>query len=447
MSSWLVPIALISILILLNGLFVAAEFAIVRAPRASIEHKAAQGHRVAKLVSLIQRNPLRVDRYLATAQLGITLVSLGLGMYGEHVLAEWLAAWLEALGEWRWIGAHALASTIAVAILSFFHIVIGEMVPKAVALKHAEETALRVTRPMIWIEWLLFPLVWSLNGLGYALLKVFGINRAEASQHQYYTPEELEYIIRESQAGGLLRKESGDVLRELFDFGDLTAGEVMVPRVNMVGIPLGAGPEQVANILRRALHTRYPVYEGDLDHIVGVVHIRELLRCLLEGRAVQAADVQAVPFVPETATLDAVLAAMRQAQAQMAIVMDEHGGTAGLVSVEDLFEEVAGEVDEKPVSHPPIAWDQSGRLMVDGTVRLEDVGEALGVTLDHEEVDTVSGLVLSLLGRPPQVGDVVEYSQLRFEVIAVAGRGVKMCAVTPPVRQEVTDGSTVEDDS
>jgi CBS domain containing-hemolysin-like protein len=429
----LIPIVIIVLLLLANALFVAAEFGIVGAPRASIDRQAAQGGATARKVSDILREPRRQDRYIATAQLGITLASLGLGMYGEHVLAEWIAGGLHAAGfeAWRWVTAHGLASVLAVAILTYFHIVVGEMIPKSIALQYAARTALWVTPPMLAIQTMVFPVVAVLNAIGNGLLRLFGINRRESSGEHVRTPEELQYIVRESQAGGMLRSESADVVQELLDFADLTAGEVMVPRVRVVGIPVGATFEEVGRIVRSSPHTRYPIYRASLDDIIGMVHIKDLFRRLRSRRDVHANDARPVPYLPETADIDTLLKAMRAARTQMAVVMDEHGGTAGIVTIEDLFEEVVGDIEESEGHRPDMYRDESGRTMVAGTVRIEEVGEFLGVVLEHDEVDSVSGLVLAELGRPPLVGDVVEYDDVRFEVTDVEGHGVGCCAVTP----------------
>lgn len=428
-----VAIGIIALLILLNALFVAAEFAIVGAPRAAIERRAAEGDGVARRVAGILRDPRKQDRYIATAQLGITVASLGLGMYGEHMLAEWIAGGLHGLGGLRTALAHTLASIIAVAILTYFHIVVGEMIPKSIALGYADRAAIWVTPPMLAIQQVLIVFVVALNGLGNAVLRLAGIDRFVASGEHYRTPEELQFIVRESQAGGMLRKESAEVLQELLEFGDLTAGEVLIPRVRVVGIPAGASAEEMMEILRASPHTRYPVYEGSLDHIVGVVHIKDILRRMPNRRALRPSEVREVPYIPETAEMDTVLRAMRRVNSQMAVVMDEHGGTAGVITIEDLFEEVVGEIEEGWVAaeRPEIYRGPDGRVVVEGTVRIEEVGEELGLVLEHDEVDTVSGLVLSLLDRPPVVGDAVEYDGVRFEVTAVEGHGVKECRVTP----------------
>jgi CBS domain containing-hemolysin-like protein len=435
-----IPILVILALVLLNGLFVAAEFAIVGVPRASIERRAAQGHRVARVVRRIINNPRRQDRYIATAQLGITFASLGLGMYGEHAMAGWIAGWLDSLGAGKWIAAHALASVLAIGILTYLHIVVGEMVPKSLALMSAERTALWITPPMLYIQYALYPLVVGLNGLGNAVLRGMGIRREFAASH-YHTPEEIEFLVQESADGGLLKGASGRVLRDLFQFGERTADEVMVPRVHVQGLPVDATAAQMLALIRETRHTRYPVFAGDLDHIVGMIHIKDLFQLLRAGRSLRESQIRPVPYLPETAQLDTVLATMREARTQLAVVMDEHGGTAGVITLDDLFEEVVGDMVEGPPTLPEVTRDETGQLLVAGTVRVDEVGEALGIELEHEEVDTVSGLVLSLLDRPPLVGDVVVHDRVRFEVTAVDGHGVGTCRVSlePATGSETAD--------
>ena len=426
----MIEFSIIAALILLNGVFVAAEFAIVGAPRAAIDARASRGDRLARLVQSVLRDTRKQDRYIATAQLGITLASLGLGMYGEHVLAVGIYNALGGSGVPAWLVSHGLASFVAVSILTYFHIVIGEMVPKSLALQKAEQLVLWITPPMLWIKNILYPFIVALNGLGNQVLRMFGVNRQVQNAEHYYTPEELQLIVQESEELGALRAESGQVLQELFEFGDLTAGEVMVPRVRISGIPIGTPPSRVREILGRSAHTRYPIYEGDLDHIVGIIHIKDLLRLLLNDEAIQPSHARPVPVVPETGRIDGVLDVMRRERTQMVVVIDEHGGTAGVVTLEDLFEEVVGEIDESPASPRQVYRDRQGRLRVPGTMRLDEVGKHFDLDLEHEEVDSVSGLVLALLGRPPAVGDRIHYDRLHFDVTAVKGHGVDEVAVT-----------------
>ena len=422
-------VVIITVLIILNGIFVAAEFAIVGAPRAAIDARVARGDRMARAVQSVLRDPQNQDRYIATAQLGITAASLGLGMYGEHVLADHIFALVDHPSVPAWLVSHGIASVLAIAILTYFHIVIGEMIPKSLALSQAETMALWITPPMQWLTTLVFPLIVVLNGMGNGVLRLIGVNRQARNADQYYTPEELQMIVQESEELGALRAESGQMLQELFEFGDLTAGEAMVPRVRITGVPVGSTPDVVRRILAKSPHTRYPIIEGDLDHILGMIHIKDMLRVLLRRQTIGPGHARPVPLVPETAPLDAVLATMRRERSQMVVVIDEHGGTSGIVTLEDLFEEVIGEVSEGAAGNP-VRRDAQGRLRVPGTMRVDELGQQFDLELEHEEVDSVSGLVLTLLGRPAEIGDTVRYDRLQIEVTALQGHGVSEVAVT-----------------
>jgi len=342
-------------------------------------------------------------------------------MYGEHALAQILE---HRIGHVSFVGSAAIASGIALLALTLAHIVFGEMVPKGVALQHPVEVARVTDWPMRITLIVLYPVVRLASGVAVLLLRAVGIKRRSTSHDQVYTPEELQLIVEESERGGALRAESGRILRELFEFGDRTAGQVMVPRVRVLGIPVGASAEELRRIVLEHRRTRYAVYDGDLDHVVGMLHVKDLLRRITANERVSATDVRRIPVVPETASLDDVLETMQRAHAHLALVIDEHGGTAGIVSLEDLFEEVVGEIDEGVPAAPPLAPGRDGSVRAAGTVRLDELGRCFNVDLEHEDVESVSGLVLQLLGRPPVVGDVVEYGRFRLEVTVVKGRGV-----------------------
>ena len=418
------PILIVAGLILLNALFVAAEFAIVGAPRMAVERRAREGHRLAQVVNRVIQDAREQDRYIATAQLGITSASLALGMYGEHMLAEWLAHQLEVVSAPGWLSVHALASALAIAFLTYLHVVLGEMVPKALALQTPVSTAMAVSVPMRVIELIFYPLVIGLNGIGNLLLALFGIKRTVGGEEATRTTDEISFIVAESRAGGLLAHEPARVVQELLEFGELTAGEVMVPRTGMTALPLGADLEMVHALVSENRHTRYPVHDGDPDRILGIVHVKDLLDALPHRGTLDREIIREVPFIPATDPLDRVLSVMRRTKAHMAVVMDEHGGTDGIVTLEDLFEEVVGEIGDA-TEQIPVRRDQAGTVRVAGTARLDELGEALGLILEHEEVDTISGLVLATLGRPAVVGDRVEYDGVELEVTAVRGRGVQ----------------------
>jgi len=415
----------IAAFVILNGLFVAAEFALVGAARPTIADQASKGDSFARRLLAILRSPARQDRYIATSQIGITIASVGLGMYGEHGLAVWLSPHIDLPGMMHTLVTHGLAGVLAVTLLTFVHIVIGEMVPKSLALQHPSGIGRIVYWPMRVTFTLMYPLIVVLNVTARTLLLLVGIRRDTSSHGQSYTPEELALIVDESARGGALRKEAGSMIKELFGFGDLTAAQVMVPRVRVVGIPAGAPVDKIRAVIGKHRHTRYPVFEGDLDHIVGMLHVKDLLRRLTNNEQVAAGDVRPIPVVPETSSLDSVLTTMERSHAHLAVVIDEHGGTAGIVSIEDLLEEVVGEIDEGVPESPPLVPAPDGSVSAAGTVRLDELGQVLKVELEHEDVDSVSGLVLARLGRPPVVGDVVDYGRIRLEVTAISGHGVK----------------------
>jgi CBS domain containing-hemolysin-like protein len=416
--------------VLINALFVAAEFGLVAAPRAAVEHRADGGDKLSRRLLGLLTTVRRQDRYLATSQLGITLASLGLGMYGEHQLARWLEPRLGFAHALRFVTAHALAGFVAIVGLTFIHIVIGEMAPKALAMQHPEGVARLLYWPMRVVLFVTYPLVAVLSSVGRWCLRLVGVTRQDDSAEQFYTPEELEIIVEESEQGGALHADAGRLLRELFDFGDLTVGQVMVPRVRVRGIPVGASPADVRAILLRHRHTRFPVYAGDLDHIVGMLHVKDLLRRLMRDESITGSDVRAMPVVPDTAPLDDVLSTMQRAQSHLAVVIDEHGGTAGVVSLDDLVEEVVGEITEGVSESRDFIRESETTVRVAGTVRLDELGQRFDLDLEHEDVDSVSGLVLARLGRPPVVGDVVDYGRLRIEVTSISGRGVREVRAT-----------------
>jgi CBS domain containing-hemolysin-like protein len=426
----LVLVLTVTTLVLLNALFVAAEFAVIGAPRAAVERLAEKGSWSARRAQSLLRDTRQQDRFIATTQLGIAFSSLGLGMYGEHAFAERLFSLFERLGSWAPMLAHGVASVLALLTMTYLHVVLGEMVPKALALARPQRVTLWTMPFLAATGYVLLPLVVVFERLAQLVLRMLGVKRQETSVSRYYTSEELAEVVRESQEGGLVRRESGEVVQDLFEFGERTAAEAMVPRVRIVGIPLGSWQSELRHVLTGGtLHTRYPVFKGDLDHVIGTIHARRLIQCLSEGRPVAVEMVKPIPFVPETTRLDKVLEIMRREACHMVVVMDEHGGTAGILSIEDLFEEVIGDIEEGKPKRTAIRRDADGSWHVLGTVRLDELGEALGIDLSHESADTVSGLVLMKLERPANVGDEIEEQGLKIRVTAVAGRGVKEAVV------------------
>ncbi len=411
--------------VLLNALFVAAEFALIGAARPALERRSVDDRLAARVLQIVSA-PRRQDRYLATAQLGITVASLGLGMFGEHQLANYLNLHVPVLAP---PGGATAAAIVSLTVLTILHIVVGEMLPKGLALQNPIGVARLAYWPMRLALFVFYPFVLALNGLANFSLRLIGVRRELNPRELLYSPEELRLIVEESEKGGQLLGAAARILQELFEFGDLTAGQAMVPRVRIIGIRLGTGPDELRKIVHTHRRTRYPVYREHLDDIVGMVHAKDLLHCLIRNEPLTESRLRRLPVVPETAGLDVVLATMQREHAHLAVVVDEHGGTAGIISLEDLFEEVVGEIDEGLPAEPGIVQQPDGTLRVAGTLRLEELGQALGIELEHEEVESVSGLVLALLDRLPAVGDTVEYGPIRVEVLSMSGRGVREARV------------------
>ena len=442
MSEVVLPLVVIVVLIVLNGLFVAAEFAIIGVRPTRITQLAEEGNATAAGIKAILDDTGRQDRYIATAQVGITVASLGLGMYGEHALAGWVLGPLE-----RWFGlgeaaAHTVAIIVALALLTFAHVVVGEMVPKTLALQYAERTALAIARIMRVLQFIMYPAVLVLNTIGNLLLRLFGIPLAAPGRT--YSSEEIELLVTESHAGGLVSDNERQLVQNIFDFSERRVAQVMTPRSRLDAIPMTIDEAALRARLAASPRSRFPVYDRDVDHIVGLLLTKDFVRQQL--RRPGAFDLKALlrhmPLVAEHARVESVLSSFKRSHVHMALVVDEYGGTAGSVTLEDLVEEVVGEVrDEFDQAEEPRLRDVGpGVLLVAGELQLDEMRSMAPGVLpngdadnDMPDVDTVGGLVVGLLGRPPATGDVVEFHGMTLVVERVAGLAVQQVRVTTPV--------------
>ncbi|MDQ3250417.1 MAG: hemolysin family protein, partial [Chloroflexota bacterium] len=348
MSETLLTLAIIVTLVLINGFFVAAEFAVAGANYTRIAQMADAGSGGARRVLTILRSPALLNRYLSTAQIGITLASLGLGMYGEHAIAEWVIGGLERL---TWIGvatAHTVATILSVILLTCLHVVIGEMAPKSLALQSAETTAAQLSGFMLLTERIFRPLTAALTWVGEGLLRLVGVPPADAGA-KLVSSAELSYIVEESTEGGLLAPAEQVYLENILDFHERTIGQVMTPRTRIEALPVEATQARVLALIAEHRYSRYPVYTEDRDHIVGILHIKDFARHLSEGQAPfdLAQMVRPALFAPDALALEQMLTRFRAEHSQIAIVVDEFGGTAGLVTMEDLVEELVGEIQDE----------------------------------------------------------------------------------------------------
>lgn len=442
LGALIVPALVIILLVIVNGLFVAAEFAIIGVRATQIEQIANEGNRIAQSVLKVLRSPEQQNRYIATAQLGITTASLGLGMYGEPQIAHFIEAYLARL--FNLDPEQTIVITtgylIAVSLLTYLHIVMGEMVPKSLALSAPAKAVLIISQPMHLVQSVLVWPVRFLNGIGNLLLIILRIPPAE-EQGRLHSPEELELIVAESAEGGVLSKAEEEMIHNIFNFADRQVNQVMTPRPRVQAIAHDTPLPELLTLVTRSTHSRFPVYEANLDHIIGVLHIKDLVH--QQQRQKGNFDIRLLlrpaPVVPEHYPVKKLLTAFKNRHIHIAVVLDEFGGTAGIVTLEDLVEEIVGEVrDEFDLENEPYIQLEPGVLEVAGDYLLDDLMEDvyLGEADDLPDVETVGGLIMAELGRLPHVGDQVTYNGVHFTVLTVDGLAVARARVEYPVIEE-----------
>ena len=438
MSEVLFPLFIITLLILLNGLFVAAEFSIVGSAPTRLAQMAENGSKVAGQVLSTLRDLKAQNRYLATAQVGITIASLGLGMYGEHVVAEWLVHPVEQVPGLSPVTAGTLAATISIVLLTYLHVVFGEMIPKSVALHSSENMVLNLQPIMRLMSAVFMPVVYILNSAGNAILRLAGVPVLSPGS-RVISPDELELIVDESFEGGLIEAGEQLFIENILDMSERKIGQVMTPRNRVTGISIHSNETEVMDLVCDKGYSRFPVYDGNLDQIVGVLHIKNLARQQVHEEQVFHLPNLVSPtlYVPESVSLEEMLLLFKREGQLIAIVLDEYGGTAGLITLEDLVEEVVGEIlDEFDQEIIPIQVIDLHKLRIRGDLLLDELNQHYDLDLDHPDADTVAGLVMAELGRMLQAGDAVEFQGVRFEVETMLGLAVQTVLVELPL----TDG-------
>ncbi len=421
-------LAAVFALVLLNAYFVAAEFALVGARKSRLEALAREGDRKAiRALGAVQH----LDQYISATQLGITLASLGLGWIGKPALAELLdrmfAGLPEALGSF---GTHAVSATIAFSIITVLHIVLGELVPKSLALLFPEGVSRWIIYPLLGFSWVMHYPITVLNGTANRLLRWAGI-KPPTDHARLHSADEIRILVEQSGVGGSLDRSSTRLLEGVFEFSEKTAEEVMTPRTDMTAIEADQVVEDAADIVAEAGRSRYPVYTESLDEIVGVVHAKELLRTLRQAPGTTVRRIMRPPvFVPGTREVEDVLADMKRLKTHLAIVLDEYGGTAGLVTMEDLLEEIVGEIlDEYDPVEPLIGAVTDGSATIDGAMTIGDFNARFDAELDDTDYTTMGGFLFGQLGRLPKSGDRVSEATHVFEIISMDGRRVDQVRV------------------
>ncbi len=430
-------------LIVLNGFFVAAEFALVRTRETRIVQLEQEGSVQARVVHGALRD---LDTYLSVCQVGITIASLALGWVGEPAMSALISPGLQALG----ITSEGLIEITAVilgfVVITYAHLVFGEQAPKYFAIQRAEATAMWLSRPLKLFMFLFRPLVWLVNASTNLILRPWGIRLGE--EMEAHSEEELRIMIDSSTSSGVLDPQEHEYLNNVFDFGDTIAREVMVPRPDIEALPSDAPLEELVDRAAFGRYTRYPVYDDDLDHVLGAVHVKDLFRAAKED----GNDFDLSPLirdclvVPETKRIEEILREFQKRKLQMAIVIDEWGSVEGLVTIEDIVEELVGEIqdefDEDEAAIEPLG---NGTYAIDGRIPITDVNEYFELDLPHEDFDTIGGYILGALGRPPEPGDTVDADGGILRVKSVDGPRVSMLTFERGERSDEEDRDAEEE--
>ena len=417
---------LIAFLLFSNGFFVAAEFAMVKVRKTRIEQLVKEGNFSAKIALEAIKD---LDKFIAAVQLGVTISSIGLGWVGEGTLARIIEPLFNFLpGAGQTIATHTVSVSLAFALITFLHVVLGELIPKSIALEYTEKTALVIAQPMQAITFVFNPFIWLLNGFGNWLLKLMNIPHSHKSS-LVHSSEELDMLVDASYNGGVLNETEKDMLHNVFKFSDLTAKQVMVPRTDMDCVPIEMSVAEHKKTATENQYTRYPVYENDIDHISGLIHVKDLYKLSLDDTTCPIERIQRdIMLVPETITMDNLVLEFKKRKGQMAIVVDEFGGTSGLITLEDVIEEIFGDVqdefDEEEEEEPDIIEISPDKYLANAMMRTDEIAEFFTMDeelIEDEDVDTIGGLVVKLLGRLANVNDTVSHHGLTFIVKEIDG--------------------------
>jgi len=411
------------LLVLANAFFVAAEFALVGARRTRLDELVREGDRRA---SMARKAVASLDRYISATQLGITLASLGLGWIGKPALAgllDNLFAFLPAeAAAWA---THAVSAATAFAIITALHIVLGELVPKSLALLYPEEISRWVAGPLIGFGWLMAGPIALLNGTANGLLRLVRV-RPRGDHERLHSPEEIRMLVEQSQSGGSMADQDARLLEGVFEFSEKTAEEVMTPRTEIVALAADLPVGEAADVIAQAGRSRYPVYVADLDEITGVALAKDVLKALRANPAMTVGSLKRDPlFVPGTRQVEDVLTDMKRLKTHLAVVLDEYGGTAGLVTMEDLLEEIVGPIYDEHDRPEVVPTPTGGLPTLDGAMTISEFNDAFDAQLDDTDYTTLGGFLFGQLGRLPRVGDRVAVGPRTFEIVEMEGKRVK----------------------
>jgi len=414
----LLDILLVAFLVFMNGFFVAAEFCCVKIRTSRLETLIAEGNNRARYAKQLTDH---LDYSLSVTQFGITLASLGLGWVGEPAIATLILPVTEALGLPDEFG-HTVALAIAFTIITSLHIVLGELTPKSMAIANVEDIILAIAFPMVLFSRLMRPFVWILNTVANHISRRLGYD-VKAENEDAHTEEEIRLLMKESYRQGLINSTEADFVDNVFSFTELNAREIMVPRTDMICLYLDDTPAERIKTILEEQQTRYPVCYEDKDHIIGFIHVKDLLPPLIRGERLNLRRyIRKALVVPESMDGSVLLRTMQEQGSQLAIVVDEYGGTAGMVTVEDIIEQIVGDIrDEFDEERENVEWRAGGVCSIDAKLLLEEVYDLLGIRIEDEDVDSIGGWFYDQLGEAPRIGCMAAHGGTLFYVEEVDG--------------------------
>jgi putative hemolysin len=435
--SWLIVFLVIVILISINALYVAAEFSAVSSRRSRLTQMVDGGNKVAQSVLDIIEDTHRLDNYVATCQIGITVSSLVLGYYGQAQLSGVVAPFVERLGAASSLAAESISATVVLLALTVLQVLMGELVPKNIGIQYPERLALVTMVPLQWSVVIFRPLIWLFNGSGQLLMRLIGMHSVSEHTH-IHSPEEIAMLVLESGAGGLIDQDEERMLVNTLHMREARVRQVMIPRVKMLAAPVDLGCQELFTRLADSTFSRLPVYRHTVDNIIGVIHLKDLM-CLSHCNEMPENSeeiLHPVAFVPETMPVKQVFSLLQRKHQQVAIVLGEYGGTLGMVTIEDLIEEIFGDLqDEFDIYISPFHLGEDNRLVVSGETLVEDLNEILDLDLPDEDIDTLGGLVLNACGQIPQINEEVNVEGYTFRVEKMEGRAVAAVSMAVTAEQ------------
>ena len=433
---WISTILIIILLIAANAFYVTAEFATVSSRASRLSNLSENGNKTAQFLLEIVQDPKKLDAYVATCQVGITISSLILGFYGQAQLSDLITPFLENIGLGSAVAVESISAAVVLVFLSIFQILLGELIPKNVAMQYPERLAMLTAKLMQWSNIIFRPLIWVFNGSGIALMRILKISPSEEHGH-IHSPEELLLLVNESGAGGVLKDEEHRLLNNILQMSQASVKQIMIPRTRMLTAPSTIELPALLKLLADSPYSRIPIYREKIDNIIGIIHLRDLLQ-------IQQADNQStlfevlhsVPFVPATMLVKDVFSLLQNKHFQMAIVMDEFGGTAGMVTLEDLLEQIFGDLqDEFDTSIPLFRATANERLWIRGDIQIGVVNEVLDLKLPTDDSETIGGLILNEIGHVPILNEEIDILSKKFRVEKMTGRGIAMISMASTKEQ------------